>query len=179
MPGSALPGTVGNSVIAGRRVTFGAPFASIDTLRRGTKITVVDGAGTFTYRVTHIRRVAIGQKDVVVPTADNRLTLVTSDSGLVVGGRTAVVARLVGHAVAVPGLTTTVPGYDLGLGGDAAAGGLALLWSVLTVIVLVGAAYLAWRTRRAWLVYLFAAPVVLMFGLFACEAVARALPATY
>jgi len=46
-------------------------------------------------------------------------------------------------------------------------------------VVLVGAAYAAWRLRRPWLVYLFAAPVVLMCGLFACESVARALPATF
>ena len=60
-----------------------------------------------------------------------------------------------------------------------AAGGLAALWSFLTLVVLVGAAYAAWRLRRPWLVYLFAAPVVLMCGLFACESVARALPATF
>ena len=36
MPGSALPGSVGNSVIAGRRVTFGAPFGAIGTLPPAT-----------------------------------------------------------------------------------------------------------------------------------------------
>jgi len=179
MPGTALPGTLGNSVMAARRVTFGGPFGSIGSLAVGTKIRVVDGIGTFTYRVTGHQNVGIGQKDVVVPTADNRLTLVTSDSSVVTGGREAVSAKLIGRAIAIPGLATTVPGYDLALGGDTAAGGLVLLWSVLTIAALVSAAYVAWRTRQGWLTYLFASPVVMLCGLFACQSLARALPATY
>jgi hypothetical protein len=45
--------------------------------------------------------------------------------------------------------------------------------------VLVGTAFAVWRWRRPWLIYLFAAPVVVACGLFACESVARALPATF
>ena len=179
MPGTALPGTVGNAVVAARRVTFGGPFGSIGSLRAGQAIRVVDGVGTFTYKVVGSRTVGIGQRDVVVPTADNRLTLIASDSSLVAGGREVVVAKLVGRAIAVPGESAAVPGYDLALGGDAAAGGLVLLWSILTVVLLVAAAYLAWRTRRGWLVYFFTAPVVVLCGLFACQSLARALPATY
>jgi LPXTG-site transpeptidase (sortase) family protein len=179
MPGSVLPGAVGNSVIAARRVTFGAPFGSIGSLRRGQRIIAVDGAGTFTYRVTRVFTVGAGQKDVVVPTADDRITLVTSDSSTVTSGRLVVEGKLVGPAVAVADSTQVVPSYDLGLSGDAAAGGLAVLWSLLTVLVLMFAAFAAWRWRRPWLTYLMAAPVVMMCGLFACEGVARALPATF
>ena len=123
--------------------------------------------------------VAIGQKDVVLPTTDNRITLVTSNSSLVTSGRLVVQGELVGHAVAVPDNTVAVPSYDLGLSGDPAAGGLAAHVVVLTIAVLVGAAFAVWRLRRPWLIYLFAAPVVMMCGLFACESVARALPATF
>ncbi|MEI7858953.1 MAG: sortase [Acidimicrobiales bacterium] len=179
MPGTSLPGSPGNSVIAGRRMTFGGPFGAIGSLKPNAKIRVVDGAGAFTYKVTSINHVAIGQKDVVLPTRDNRLTLVTSDSSVVTGGREVVRAKLVGRAVAVPDSTVSVPSYDLGLSGDPAAGGLAAMWSFLTLAVLVGAAYAAWRLRRPWLVYLFSVPVVLMCGLFACQSVARALPATF
>ena len=56
MQGSSLPGTPGNAVLAGRRVTFGAPFGDIGSLRPGAKIHVVDGAGSFTYKVTKVRR---------------------------------------------------------------------------------------------------------------------------
>ena len=72
-----------------------------------------------------------------------------------------------------------VPSYDLGLSGDPVAGGLAVLWSIITLLVLLTAAFAVWRWRRPWLVYLFAAPVLLLCGLFACESVARALPATF
>ena len=179
MPGSALPGSVGNSVIAGRRVTFGATFGNIGALHTGAKINVVDGAGRFTYKVTHILQVPIGHKDVVLPTIDDRITLVTSNSSLITSGREVVQGKLVGHAVEVPDDTIAVPSYELDLSGDPSAGGLAAMWSFFTLIVLVSAGFLAWRLRRPWLVYLFAAPVVVLCGLFACESVARALPATF
>jgi sortase A len=178
LPGSALPGTPGNAVIAGRRVTFGAPFGNLSHLRTGDRIRAVDGAGTFTYRVTRTRVVTAGQRDVVTPTTDDRITLVTSDSTLVPNGRLAVVGKLVGHPVAVPGGVVALPGYELGLSGDPVAGGLAVMWALLTILVLIGAGLAVWRWRRPWLIYLFAAPVVVACGLFACESVARALPAT-
>ncbi len=179
MAGTALPGSPGNSVIAGRLVTFGAPFRAIGTLRRGTVVTVVDGAGTFRYKVTRVFTVAAGSQDVVLPSIHNRLTLITSNSKVYPTGRQVVQASLEGHAVAIPNAVVTIPSYDLGLSGDAAAGGLAVLWSLITIAVLVVAAIAAWRWRRPWIVYLFTAPVLVMCGLFACESVARALPATY
>jgi sortase A len=179
MPGSALPGASGNSVIAARRVTFGGPFGTIDSLKVGAKIRVVDGAGTFTYKVIHVHTVAAGVRDVVLPTKDNRITLVTANSTTLPNGRLYVQARLVGNAVAVPNHTVAVPSYDLGLSGDPVAGGLAAMWSIVTMFVLLASGIAVWRWRRPWLVYLFAAPVLLMCGLFACESVARALPATF
>lgn len=179
MPGSALPGSAGNAVIAGRRVTFGGPFGAIGSLRKGAIIHVVDGAGAFTYTVTRVHEVAIGEKDVILPTADNRLTLVTSNSSLVTSGRLVVQGKLVGRPTVVPDSTVAVPTYDLGLSGDPAAGGLVVLWAFLTLVVLVGAAFAVWRLRKPWLIYLFAAPVIIMCGLFACESLARALPATF
>jgi sortase A len=177
MPGTALPGSPGNSVIAARRMTFGAPFGSLGTLRSGDRIRVVDGAGTFTYRVARTRVVSAGQHDVVVPTSDNLLTLVTSNGGLAPNGRLVVQAKLEGRPVDVPGSVVVVPHGELGLSGDAAAGGLAVLWSLVMLVVLVGAALAVWRWRRPTLIYVFAAPVVVACGLLACESVARALPA--
>jgi len=179
MPGSALPGSPGNSVIAARRVTFGGQFGSANSLKVGAKIRVVDGAGTFTYKVTHVHTAVAGVRDVVLPTKDNRITLVTANSTTLPSGRLYVQARLVGNAVAAPNHTVAVPSYDLGLSGDPVAGGLAAMWSIITMLVLLASAIAVWRWRRPWLVYLFAAPVLLMCGLFACESVARALPATF
>jgi sortase A len=178
MPGTALPGTVGNAVIAGRRTTFGGPFGAIGSLKKGEQIHVVDGAGTFNYRVTRVFTVAEGKQDVVLPSTHNRLTLVTANSSFYPTGRLVVQASLVGTPYADTGVVVTIPSYELGLSGDAAAGGLAVLWSLITVIVLVAAAFAVWRWRRPWIVYLFTAPVLMMCGLFACESVARALPAT-
>jgi sortase A len=179
MPGTALPGAAGNSVIAGRRTTFGAPFGSIGTLQAGYRIHVVDGAGTFNYLVTGTRVVTAGQHDVVAPTADNRITLVTSNGGLAPNGRLVVQAKLVGKPVDIPGAVVTIPRGELGLGGDGAAGVLAALWSLATIVLLIGAAFAVWRWRRPVLIYVFAAPVVVAFGLLACESLARALPATF
>ena len=148
-------------------------------MRHGDTIRVVDGAGTFTYRVSGTQVVTTGAHDVVTPTTDNRLTLITSDSSISTSGRLAVVATLVGRPLVVPGNPVAIPTYELGLSGDPAAGGLAMFWSLLSVLVLVVAGLVAWRWRHPWLVYLFAAPVVAACGLFACESVARALPATF
>ncbi len=179
LPGSSLPGSPGNAVIAGRRVTFGAPFRSLGQLRPGNRIEVVDGVGRFAYQVTSIRTVTAGEPDVVTPTTDNRITLITSGSSVTADDRLAVVAKLVGRPYAVPPAPAAIPTYELGLSGDPAAGGLTVIWSFLTMVVILGAGYVAWRSRRLWLVYLFAAPVVIACGLFACESLARALPATY
>ena len=178
MPGTAMPGTAGNAVIAGRRTTFGGPFGSIGSLKKGQRIRVVDGAGTFTYRVTRVFTVSEGHQDVVLPSNQNRLTLVTANSSFFPTGRLVVQGSLVGTPFADTAVVATVPSYELGLSGDSAAGGLAVLWSLITIFVLMIAAFAIWRWRRPWIVYLFTAPVLLMCGLFACESVARALPAT-
>jgi sortase A len=179
LAGSALPGSPGNAVIAGRRVTFGAPFGSLPQLRKGDRLEVVDGAGTFTYKVTRMFTIGAGQRDVVTPTLKNRLTLVTSDSTLVTSGRFVVQGTLVGRAVAVPSNIIAVPTYDLGLSGDPVAGGLAILWCLLSLLVIAVAVIVAWRSKKPWIVYLFAAPVFLACGLFVCESLARAMPATF
>ena len=43
----------------------------------------------------------------------------------------------------------------------------------------MGAALVVLRWRRAALIYVFAAPIVVACGLMACENLARALPATF
>ncbi len=180
LPGSVLPGTPGNAVIAGRRVTFGAPFGKLDTLQRGGKIKVIDGAGTFTYVVTHVGTVLSGRRDVIGPTAANRLTLITADSGLLTNGRLVVVAQLKGSPAKVDVVRGRIPSdADRALNGDSAAGWLTLLWMLITLAVIVAAAAAVMRWGEPWLVYLFTLPVVLMCGLFACQALSRALPATF
>jgi sortase A len=78
--GSVLPGQQGVSVLAGRSLSFGAPFAHITGLHAGSPITVTTGQGTFVYSVTGVR--AKGDP-VPAPVAagGSRLTLVTAARG--------------------------------------------------------------------------------------------------
>jgi sortase A len=51
VPGTALPGQVGNFAVAGHRVTAGNPFWSLPSLRAGDLVYVETVAGTYEYRV--------------------------------------------------------------------------------------------------------------------------------
>ena len=51
VPGTALPGQVGNFAVAGHRVTAGNPFWSLPSLRAGDQVYVETIAGTYEYRV--------------------------------------------------------------------------------------------------------------------------------
>ncbi len=179
MTGTVLPGDPGNSVIAGRRATYGAPFGSLDTLVRGDRIQVVDGAGKFTFKVVSIRPLSGGQADAGTVRGPAWLTLVTSNSGLDAGGHLVVVAKATTTADQAGSTPSARYGVTLtGLGGDPAAGILAFLWSVAFIVGLGAAVYAIRRSRQVWLPYLFATPVLLACGLFACESLARCLPAT-
>jgi sortase A len=52
VPGTALPGQVGNFAIAGHRVTAGNPFWSLPSLRAGDLVYIETIAGTYQYQVT-------------------------------------------------------------------------------------------------------------------------------
>lgn len=52
VPGTALPGEVGNFAIAGHRVTAGNPFWSLPALRGGSLVYVETVAGTYEYQVS-------------------------------------------------------------------------------------------------------------------------------
>ena len=179
MPSSSLPGQRGNAVIAGRRATYGAPFGSIGSLRRGQKIKVIDGLGTFHYRVTSVVYVQGGAHDVVTQSSNIRLTLVTAGSGFWPQGRLAVIASLQGKPF--PHLRATrfaAPTSELGLSGDAASGVLFVLWSLLFLVLLSVSVWLLRRWSQPVVVLLLAVPVLLLVAIFACESFVGALPAT-
>lgn len=50
-PATRFPGETGTVAIAGHRTTYGAPFRSIDSLRKGNHIVLEMPYGTFTYAV--------------------------------------------------------------------------------------------------------------------------------
>jgi sortase A len=179
MAQTALPGDPGNAVIAGRRVSYGAPFGSLDHLARGNTIKVLDGAGSFTFRVVKVSTVPGGFRDVVPGRSQSWLTLVTSSSPLLYNGTVVVVARSVSPLPAVvPSMKPGHAAVRLDLGGDRAGGFLALAWAAVFLLGLWVTARAVRRWRPAWLVYVLSAPVLLACGLFACESLARMLPAT-
>jgi sortase A len=179
MPTTPLPGQAGNSVIAGRRATYGAPLGGIGGLKRGDIIRVVDGYGTFRYSVVSILTAQGGKHDVVTQTKVNRLTLVTAGSGVYPTGRLAVIARLTGKPFAANGSPRFRPNpAELGLGGDPASGLLAIGWSVLFLAMLGLTVWLLRRWTQPVVVFLLAAPLLLIVGLFACESFMGFLPAT-
>jgi sortase A len=54
MPGTAVPGQPGNSVVSGHRTTHGAPFFGLDRLLPGDPIEVETSIGTHLYRVVEV-----------------------------------------------------------------------------------------------------------------------------
>jgi sortase A len=60
VPGTALPGQVGNFAVAGHRVTAGNPFWGLPGLRSGDLVYVETVAATYVYQV-------IGRPDLVAP----------------------------------------------------------------------------------------------------------------
>lgn len=78
-PGTAMPGQVGNVVLAGHRTTYGAPFGRLDELQAGDDIVVQTAAGAFTYRVRTTEVVAPTAVEVMLP-VPGRLGAVPTES---------------------------------------------------------------------------------------------------
>jgi sortase A len=67
-PGTALPGQVGNVVVAGHRVTHTRPFRNLDELQPGDQAVFTTAEGTFTYELTGIEVVTPDRLDIVQQT---------------------------------------------------------------------------------------------------------------
>ncbi len=70
-----MPGDGGTAGIAGHRTTYGAPFRTIDKLRRGDRVIVDMTYGRFVYRVEKTRIVAPTEVSVKRPVGYDRLIL--------------------------------------------------------------------------------------------------------
>jgi sortase A len=67
MPGTALPGQLGNVVLSGHRTTYGAPFNRWDELRAGDEVVLETGEAWFTYTMTGAQVVEPDAVDVALP----------------------------------------------------------------------------------------------------------------
>jgi sortase A len=74
VPGTALPGSVGNVAMAGHRDSF---FRGFEDLKRNDEIDVETLHGTFRYRVDEFSVVDPANTSVLAPTRGKTLTLIT------------------------------------------------------------------------------------------------------
>jgi sortase A len=169
-----LPGQLGLSVIFGRRVTFGSPFARLDNLRPGDKITTITQQGKSVYKV-----VAVGDSQhPVKDTTLNRLALLTTTSSSVPTYYLEVDADLVSTVNNGPVQMPAIGPSEQALAGDSGALVLTMIWGLALVIVSVGTAVAAARWSP-WPVYLIAAPAVLAVVWVLYENFAALLPNLY
>ena len=75
--GSALPGTIGNSVISGHAGLRGAVFKDLAQLKPGDSVLVETHGWSYTYRVRSLTNVWPHQVEVMDPTPSPVLTLIT------------------------------------------------------------------------------------------------------
>jgi sortase A len=177
MPGTARPGSLGNSVLAGHRTIAGSPFGDLNHLRRGDRIVVVTSQGRYVYRVLAVGTTRTGQRDPTSPNRHPRLTLVTSNpSG---NGRLYVVAalRTAPNRLPIPRHPPTPA--ERGLSGDSAAVVPSILWGLCLAAAFAVTFYAYWRFRgRHWSVYLLSTPVLLAITFVWYGNLIRLLPGT-
>ena len=94
-PDTALPGQSKTVAIAGHRTTYGAPFRTIDKLRRGDQIDMRMRYGTYVYKVQKTRIVAPTQTSVTDNVGYDRLVLTACHPLYSAAQRIVVFARLV------------------------------------------------------------------------------------
>ena len=177
---SVLPGQIGQSVLLGKGVTFGAPFGGITSLVKGDPLTVTTGQGVAHYTVTGVRRTG-DPLPSMLSGSEGRLTLVALAGN---GWRNAVApsqtvfvdASLQGAGKPVPAgrPSATPPGQKL-MDGDAGALTDLVLWLELLLVLCVA---MVW-TRSRWgggQVVLVGTPVLLAVLWIVTETSARLLP---
>ena len=173
-----LPGEAGVSVVMGRASTYGAPFHDLSRLRHGDQITVQQAQGTVTYVVDGVRRA--GDPIPAQPASgQGRLTLVSAEGS---GPLAALAPR---NAVYVDATTTqplatgatpgAVPSSEQAMARDTSALPVLVLVLAALVGVVVGVSVLR-RHFSGWLVWTFAAPVVIALSWATTDQVVRLLP---
>jgi len=75
--GSGLPGQAGNLVLSAHNDIYGELFRRLDKLQKGDEILILTQDSTFTYVVTGTKIVAPTEVDVLEPTAEATITLIS------------------------------------------------------------------------------------------------------
>lgn len=77
-PSTAFPGEIGNSVIIGRRTTYGAPFSRVPELVKGDQIVLSTPAGNLAFRVISTEELDHKDGRIYEEATDRQITLVTN-----------------------------------------------------------------------------------------------------
>ena len=175
---SALPGQIGNTVIAGRRVAYGGPFRHIDRLRPGDRIVTSTGQGRSVYRVTRAREISRDAPDALDDFGDNRLTLLSSAPEFAASRRLVVTALLQTPLRPIPAVRPTdIRKPELALHSDGSSAYALLLWAQALLVACLATAWLHRRWRR-WPTYLVALPVLALLMLLVFDSFTPVLPST-
>lgn len=153
---TVLPGQRGLASIAGRSLSFGAPFKRIGELERGDAITFTTAQGVFTYQVIGVRRDGDPIPEALLANdGDAVLTLLSSDRGALSAGNTLYVdAVLVGDPATAGTRAASDPDARLMESGvDVTTLALLALALQLFVAVLAGFswAWHRWSPRATWI----------------------------
>ena len=200
VPGTAGPGQPGNSALVARRAGFGGPFGSLSSLRVGDPILVTTTQGQSIYTVSQAREVqvlptaAVGARgsaatvadklspkmtvdQLYAPSADNRLTLVTSESWQPwASDRALVVVATMKADPFGPTVQNARAIVADGRHGDGSSGA-ALALALLAYLAAVVASVLLYRRFSFRSAYLMGTPVLVVCALALGEMLTRVLPA--
>ena len=203
VPGTAGPGQSGNSVVVGRSTLFGAPFADLSMIRDDDLIAVTTTQGQVVYRVVETGSVQLSSAKGTIsravmasgggyepilgdgrisidalygPTADDRLTLVTSASAFPFNTAEArvVIATMDGKPYA-PTPQNGRSSRQTGTSSDTSHWPFALL-AALCLGAAIAAAIILYRRSSPRVAYLLTVPPLLVFAVLAAETTSQLLP---
>ena len=173
-----LPGQVGRSVIVGRRLLFGGPFALLDRLKPGNEILVTTAQGVFRFSVIGIRRAGDPIPEAPRGRASRLVLATAGGSGLNPSGVLWVDADLQGEAVGGPArvlTSATLPGEEQAGSSDSRTLWALVLWLQLLLISVVGALW-SWRRWGHALTWIIGTPVLLLVSNLVWDEFFRLLP---
>jgi sortase A len=177
LPTSPLPGQIGNVVMAGHALAYGGPFGDIGSLHRGAVIVVLTQQGRSVYQVSRHETFPSSDPAPLRATADNRLTLITSDD-LLGSRREVVVAKLSGRPHPAPGGRPSVLApAESGLAGGGGVGPALVLFLELLLVV-SAATFMIYRRLSRPASYLITTPILLVAIWLLYSTMGRLLPAT-
>jgi sortase A len=150
-----LPGQAGVSVLYGRSLTYGGPFAHISGLAKGTAFSVTTGQGTFNYVVDSVRRVGDPLPSQLAPDGSRLLLETSTGSVFDPSDPLYVDATLQGKPVpAATAPLASVSASEQAFGTDRSHLPQLVLWlqGLLIAVLLTVWGALRWGRSHAWLI---------------------------